>query len=288
MGQSKTKRKRGVSGWPVGATHSNGRAFTLVELLVVIAIIAILAAMLLPALSRAKFKSKIVNCVSNYRQWTVMAAMYAHEFNDALPGTGMAPTAGAGNVWDIGPDFVPTMGTYGLTAKMWFCPVRPDEYTAAALFNGNQPIVSLADLTNYMLNLVGAPGLYVMNHNLWVYRQIPGFTIKIPDPAQAVANTAPANYGWPKKSTDTASRFVPFISDTCLSGYGTPGTANVSDININTMNNFAKAKKYSGHVSNGQLHSVNLAFVDGHVISHNRQQVRCVYLNGNAPAGWFY
>ncbi|UCG57769.1 MAG: type II secretion system protein [Phycisphaerales bacterium] len=75
---------------------SRRQAFTLIELLVVIAIIALLMAILMPALQRVKRQAKTVACQANLKQWNLIFSMYANEHDGRFPGW-----LDAGNRWPL-------------------------------------------------------------------------------------------------------------------------------------------------------------------------------------------
>jgi prepilin-type N-terminal cleavage/methylation domain-containing protein len=95
----------------IPARKNVAAAFTLIELLVVIAIIAILAAMLLPTLSRAKEAGKRISCLNNLRQLSLSAQMYVSESQGAYP-----PRSGS----DRWPDKF--YDNYGKSLKLLLCP----------------------------------------------------------------------------------------------------------------------------------------------------------------------
>jgi len=245
-------------------------AFTLIELLVVIAIIAILAAMLLPALSRAKDRAMAIACLNNTKQMALGAIMYGNDNGDCFP----APPEGwwlpgpyPDNIYGVAPGgewfakfrgvgivpntAAPMMTNYIPNNTVWVCPKRKRglTYVVNGVVTGPYD-PSVTGFLSYGFNCLKVFGSTDATGNMAGYK--PFKTSNVTKPSDTVAITDTSGSNDPGNSLSSGSAWL----DSVWVAHSGPG-ALVSD---GTIGNGRLQTAYAKHGNN----SVNVLYVDGH------------------------
>ncbi len=235
-------------------TKNLRRGFTLIELLVVIAIIAILAAMLLPALSKAKEKASRIACTSNLRQWGLALAMYLDDSSQIFPDFSIGnSTPGAPAGYDQDNIHWPDLAAF-----------HAGGYGNSAWFNALPPYVAQNALWQY----ASSPTNFVNGRSIF---NCPTARFLAADNVNPLVRVA-FSYGINFKGTNglvpasspfraTAvlhpSAFVFFSDDRANSG-------EVPFYGANPLNDLGAPRGSLNHLSSRHAAGANLTFLDGH------------------------
>ena len=242
------RRAKGTGGWAAAP------GFTLIELLVVIAIIAVLAALLLPALAKAKQKGQAVACVNNLHQMSIACQLYVDDFSGRycltfqVTGDNSSTLSGGRRAW------FNFLMPYQRSTNLLLCPVRTKVFKEFIQEYPTGP----ADLgiSNYGMNFrIGG-----CDFAPWPYSQWPGVRGSVPKPAGVAcltdSGTKPLNTTNPLLCVTDSTPEKPGCWILHDPGDDAPNTGGVTNDDPNWGGPMPRHNRRSA-----------IAFMDGHVVS---------------------
>lgn len=244
------------------------KAFTLVELLIVVGIIAVLLALLLPALNYARFQAHVTQCAANERQFVAAMTSYAGDFNDYFPRFDAGPElTGADNPHDLTYEFCTYLkGHYNQPHSSFYCPFTDDVITSGNWAPGGFVEIGYA----YWVPRVGNP-----------YPSLPLSPVNYPpDPGTgAIVNGTQIIHG-PTKLGDPLAYTNPVLTDDVYLFPSVPVNSPGFSIANAPAEDFYQQN--STHLYRGQLNNFNEAYADGHVETLTPDRIQWRYESGNA------
>ena len=238
--------------------------FTLIELLVVIAIIGILAAMILPAIGRAKENARAANCINNLKQWMLATQLYMDDSSESLPvdtvvtgnsdnptWTDVADPANASAWFNILPQYINRQPMSAYTAA-----------TSSGLYAGGT--IMQCPSARWAGTEASAPGpIFSYAFNSKIYKGNVTY-VRRPDldnpPLDNYTNCPSFNCGTNANGRVVSAATIPMLSDERCS-LAEPNA--LPGMTSNTK--LGSPHSYASRISNRHNGKVNIAFFDGHV-----------------------
>ena len=228
------------------------RGFTLIELLVVIAIIALLMAILMPALQKVKEQGKKIVCSNNLKQIGISFNMYGSENDNKLP-----LNQGGNWLWDIAYSTTDYIMDTGGDRRTFYCPADPTKKPEMAIFWQYSQNPQIGTDSDWVVEpQTGRDGLYRVTSYFWMMDTVQG---------RSVQPEGVPKKDWVKTLTCKQPASTDLITDATLSTGPDPEAASFTEVRGGSWSRWQMFDRTNHMGRGGKPVGANVLFVDGHL-----------------------